>query len=105
MCGERAAASVRVRGQWWQALGQPAGGDGRAASGAVVAGRPARWEDEGRPRRRGLAPNHTVVHDHDAPIEQLAHLDAEAGIGARAAELDEARAEAHGVVARDDARR
>src|SRR5215469_3440277 len=102
MSGQRPAASVRGRGEAWQALWQRTRG-GRATATSILTRSAARLEDEGGPRGRRLAADDTVVEDDDAAIEQFAHLDGEPGEGAPAAELHEPRAEADGVVAGHDA--
>src|SRR5215470_706838 len=98
--GQRAVASVRVLGQTWQAQRQ---WPRRYRAAAAVFARPAaRLEDEGRAGGRRLAANDPVVEHDDAAIEELAHLDGEAGVGAPAAKLHEPRTEPNGVVTGHD---
>lgn len=81
------------------------GGRGRAGRGATagVAGAAPRFEDKRRaPRGRGAADEAVVKHE-EAAIQQLAHLDADASVGAGAAQLDPARPHARSVVAGDHA--
>src|SRR5438445_1163909 len=78
-------------------------GGGRVRPAAIGTGRAPGGEDEVETGRGREAAEHAIV-EHDEPsIEELADLDADAGIGATTPELDPALAERDGVVAGHDA--
>src|SRR3989441_12587149 len=67
----------------------------------------ARPEHERRPGRRLTGEQRALIENEEPPVEELADLDATAGVGAPAAagrDLHPAQAEGHGVVPGDGAR-
>src|SRR6266511_3961013 len=74
-------------------------GVARLRRATISAGRAPGDEDEGGTGRGRSAAQDAVVQDDEPPIEELAHLDAHARIGAATPELDPALAERDGIVA------
>ncbi len=109
--GPRSALWGRARsarwcdGAGWRALGAERAG--APSSAARLSRSLPRLEHEGGPGGWLTGEQGALVEDEEVPIEELADVDATAGIGAptRARrDLHPARAEAHGVVAGDEAR-
>src|ERR1700694_1578813 len=98
-----------------EALGGEGGGGGRAGSGRWSAARAAPrgprgfagLEHERRRGRRLVGEERVLVEDEESAVEEFAHIDATAGIGAPAPapwDLHPAGAEVDGVVAGHGAR-
>src|SRR5262245_30707851 len=95
---QRAAASMGLGAELGKPWHDPPGA--RPRRPPVVTRRAARFEDEAG-TGAGLFAAHTLVEqDHEPSIQELADVDRAPRIRTPAAQLDPARAEPHGVVAR-----